>query len=213
MDLFPSIVVYTNNPNLQDKWLLTYLQDLGIKNNPQNPDIVKIDQNTGWGIDQIRNIKNIVIVPPVIYPKRAVLIFDSQNLNTESQNSLLKILEEPPIHTHFVLFTSNLNILLDTIKSRCQIIKLKSVGKKETNQGLKISSHLNENLDYSQEISKDKQQLITLIQNQIKIFQQQLLSKPSLDLAKKIQFLHKSLAMIQSNVNPTSALDYFYLSI
>ncbi len=52
-------------------------------------------------------------------------VYFFQNLHLTSniiQNSLLKILEEPPKNTYFILHTQNLTILLDTLKSRCQII-------------------------------------------------------------------------------------------
>lgn len=48
-------------------------------------------------------------------------------LNTESQNSILKTLEEPPEFVTFILITSNENLLLNTIKSRCMTIKFKDI--------------------------------------------------------------------------------------
>lgn len=48
-------------------------------------------------------------------------------LNTESQNCILKTLEEPPEFVTFILITSNENMLLNTIKSRCMSIKFKNI--------------------------------------------------------------------------------------
>lgn len=53
-----------------------------------------------------------------------VIIRDAQQLTTDAQNALLKLLEEPPKNTHFVLTSSSEDGVLQTIKSRCQIINL-----------------------------------------------------------------------------------------
>ncbi len=210
---FPSIILYTNSPSQKNQWLDSFLTELDIPPRPNHPDIVRIGQDTGWSIDQIRNLKKIITIPPLVSKTRLIIIEDSQNLSAESQNSLLKILEEPPIHSHFLLITSNPNALLDTIKSRCQLIRLLSPYSKTKPVGLKITPKLKDNLLYSQEVSRDKNTLISSIQDQIYIFQQTLVKNPSTSVASKIKLLTKCLAMIDSNVNPTSALDYFYLSL
>lgn len=48
-------------------------------------------------------------------------------LNTESQNCILKTLEEPPEFVTFILIVSNENMLLNTIKSRCMTVKFKDI--------------------------------------------------------------------------------------
>ncbi len=58
-------------------------------------------------------------------PQRRVIIFQPAETMTESaQNSLLKTLEEPGRHTHFILVTHGIQQLLSTIRSRCQTIVL-----------------------------------------------------------------------------------------
>lgn len=210
---FPSIILYTNSPSQKNQWLDSFLAKLDIPSRPNHPDIVRIGQDTGWGIDQIRNLKKIITIPPLVSKTRLIIIEDSQNLSVESQNSLLKILEEPPTHTHFLLITANLNSLLDTIKSRCQLVRLLSPYSKTSSAGLKIKPQLKANLLYSQEVTKNKADLISAIQDQIYMFQQSLVKNPSPTTAYKIKLLSKCLSMIDSNVNPTSALDYFYLSL
>ena len=212
MDQFQSIIVISSNENFLEKFIVSFLAKLDIKNSPNNPDIVYIDQLSGWGIDQIRFINKLVTTPPIKSKNRLIIIKDSQNLNIESQNSLLKTLEEPPYHTFFLLSTTNLNLLLDTIKSRCLIVK-SPYSKISDQKGLTITSNLSQNLAYSTQISADKKNLISLIQNQIRLFHDELLNNPNPKISQNIKLLHKSLAMIDSNVNPTSALDFFYLSL
>ena len=56
---------------------------------------------------------------------KVVIIFNAESLNKESANRLLKTLEEPTSDTYFILLTTRLERLLQTIKSRCQIIRFK----------------------------------------------------------------------------------------
>ena len=53
-----------------------------------------------------------------------VLIFECERMTTESANALLKILEEPPPQTHLILTSSHPTLVLPTISSRCQLVKL-----------------------------------------------------------------------------------------
>ncbi len=55
--------------------------------------------------------------------KRVFILKDAQRLNESSANSFLKTLEEPPPSNVFILLTANLNLILPTIQSRCQILK------------------------------------------------------------------------------------------
>jgi len=212
MDYFQSTIVASTDKSFQLEYTSSILINLDIKNTANNPDIIYLNNLSGWGIDQIRSINKLVNTPPIFSQNRLIIVEDAQNLTTESQNSLLKTLEEPPSHTFFLLFTDNLNSLLDTIKSRCTIINSPYHANSQTT-GLTITSDLSQNLSYSSQVSTDKQNLINLIKNQIHSFQKQLLKKPDPKTAQSIRLLHKSLAMIDSNVNPTSALDFFYLSL
>ena len=76
-----------------------------------------------------------------------VIIFDSEKLcipKAESANSLLKILEEPPERTLFILITSNINLLIPTIQSRCQKIYFKNLSISDLREY--SVTHLNDNL-------------------------------------------------------------------
>ena len=78
------------------------------------------------------------------------LIFDAEKLcypRNESGNALLKILEEPPPNTIFILVTSNKDKILDTILSRCCEFHFKKLPKKEINNFLKTYNYQTENPD------------------------------------------------------------------
>jgi len=91
-------------------------------------------------IAQIRNIKTFLSQKSINSEKKIVLIIDAHLLNEAASNCLLKTLEEPS-NGIFILLTSKLNLLLDTIISRCQIVRFRSFS---SNQ---IKSILKEYLD------------------------------------------------------------------
>ena len=81
-------------------------------------------------IAQIRNIKTFLSQKSLNSGKKIVLIIDAHLLNEASSNCLLKTLEEPS-NGIFILITSKLNLLLDTIISRCQIVRFRSFSSKQ----------------------------------------------------------------------------------
>ncbi len=93
-------------------------------------------------IAQIRNIKTFLGQKSINSEKKIVLIIDAHLLNEAASNCLLKTLEEPN-NGIFILLTPKLNLLLDTIISRCQIIRFQSFSSK------KIKSILEDYLDTS----------------------------------------------------------------
>ena len=93
-------------------------------NNAENsPDYITIEP-TGNSIKiaQIRELQSDIIIKPHSTYKIYV-INNAQKMTVESQNALLKTLEEPPEYAIIILITNNKESLLPTIKSRCEIIK------------------------------------------------------------------------------------------
>ena len=71
---------------------------------------------------------------------RMVMIEDADKMNAEAGNALLKILEEPPDRTFFILLASDITLLLPTIISRCRHIRFKPVSSCSIKKRL-ISEH------------------------------------------------------------------------
>ena len=88
-------------------------------------------------IAQIRNIKTFLSQKSINSEKKIVLIIDAHLLNEAASNCLLKTLEEPS-NGIFILLTSKLNLLLDTIISRCQIVRFRSFSSKQMKSILKV---------------------------------------------------------------------------
>tara|TARA_Y200000002_G_scaffold382836_1_gene401566 strand:+ start:2042 stop:2725 length:684 start_codon:yes stop_codon:yes gene_type:complete len=74
--------------------------------------------------DEIREGLANIWLRPRVFDYRLVIITHVQNINTQTGNALLKIIEEPPKHAEFCLLTSHIDRVLPTIRSRCIINSL-----------------------------------------------------------------------------------------
>lgn len=87
--------------------------------NNSNLDILEIDAASNNRVDEIRDLREKIKYPPV-YGKYKVYIIDEVHMLTDSAyNALLKTLEEPPEHAVFILATTEIQKLPQTILSRC----------------------------------------------------------------------------------------------
>ncbi|MFO7675335.1 MAG: hypothetical protein R6X12_03345 [bacterium] len=75
----------------------------------------------------IRWLRGETSRPPFSAPCRCFIILHAERMTTEAANAFLKMLEEPQRATAFILTTSNPGMLLDTIRSRCRIIRFPAV--------------------------------------------------------------------------------------
>ena len=93
-----------------------------------HPDFYLInEEGESIKIDTIREITNKVIEKPIVSKRKVYIINDFQKMTKEAQNCLLKTLEEPPEFVCIILISSNENIILNTIKSRCMTVKFKNI--------------------------------------------------------------------------------------
>lgn len=83
-------------------------------------DIVEIDAASNRGIDDIRSLREGVIIAPSYLTYKVYIIDEVHMLTTEAFNALLKTLEEPPQHAIFILATTEVHKLPQTIISRCE---------------------------------------------------------------------------------------------
>ncbi|MGM9531339.1 ATP-binding protein [Intestinibacter sp.] len=104
---------------------------LEMENLFNSPDYIEIKPDgNSIKIAQIRKMQTDILVKP--YKSYKIYVFDeAQKMTVEAQNALLKTLEEPPKYAIIILVTNNKESLLDTIKSRCEIIKFTPIPIKE----------------------------------------------------------------------------------
>ena len=83
-------------------------------------DMIEIDAASNRGIDEIRELKEKINYQPVKGRKKIYIIDEVHMLTKEAFNALLKTLEEPPSHVIFILATTEIDKIPDTVVSRCQ---------------------------------------------------------------------------------------------
>ncbi len=83
-------------------------------------DIYEIDAASNRGIDDIRSLREHVSVLPFSSAHKVYIIDEVHMLSKDAWNALLKTLEEPPAHVVFILATTELDKVPETIISRCQ---------------------------------------------------------------------------------------------
>lgn len=100
-------------------------------------DVVEIDAASNRGIDEIRQLRERVKLAPASLKYKVYIIDEVHMLTTEAFNALLKTLEEPPAHVIFVLATTDVHKLPQTIISRCQHFNFHESSLDETVHALK----------------------------------------------------------------------------
>ncbi|MFN3603883.1 MAG: DNA polymerase III subunit gamma/tau [Leptonema sp. (in: bacteria)] len=90
-------------------------------------DVIEIDAASNRRIEDIRDLRENVKFKPILGKKKIYIIDEVHMLTRESFNALLKTLEEPPEHILFILATTEINKIPETILSRCQIFIFKKV--------------------------------------------------------------------------------------
>ncbi len=83
-------------------------------------DVIEIDAASNRGIDQIRELREMVRYAPAAARSKVVILDEAHMLTSEASNALLKTLEEPPDRVIFVMATTEPENLADTIRSRSQ---------------------------------------------------------------------------------------------
>jgi len=94
-----------------------FARDLGV----QDVDIIEIDAASVTGVDNIRELTENASVLPMNSPYKVYILDEVHMLSKQAFNAFLKGLEEPPKHVIYILATTELNKILDTIISRCEV--------------------------------------------------------------------------------------------
>jgi DNA polymerase III subunit gamma/tau len=87
-------------------------------------DVVEMDAASQRGIDDIREIRERVVLQPVEGRHKVYILDEAHQLTDAAFNALLKLIEEPPPHLVFVFCTTELGKMLPTVRSRCQTFVL-----------------------------------------------------------------------------------------
>jgi DNA polymerase-3 subunit gamma/tau len=83
-------------------------------------DVIEMDAASQRGIDDIREIRERVVLQPAEGRYKVYILDEAHQLTDAAWNALLKLIEEPPPHLVFVFCTTDLAKVLPTVRSRCQ---------------------------------------------------------------------------------------------
>ena len=95
-----------------------------------HPDIIRVthEKPNTISVDDIRaQVNNDVAIKPYSGSYKIYIINEAEKMTPQAQNAILKTLEEPPEYAVILLLTTNVNLLLPTILSRCVVLNMKPV--------------------------------------------------------------------------------------
>jgi len=93
-------------------------------------DMIEVDAASNRGIDEIRDLKEKIQFAPSRAKSKVYIIDEVHMMTKEAFNALLKTLEEPPSYVYFILATTEVHKIPDTIISRCQRFDFKRIDEK-----------------------------------------------------------------------------------
>ena len=99
-------------------------------------DIIEIDAASNRGIDEIRELRDKIQFAPVMGKAKVYIVDEVHMLTKEAFNALLKTLEEPPSHAFFILATTEIHKVPETILSRCQHFSFQRISKSDISSRL-----------------------------------------------------------------------------
>ncbi len=100
-------------------------------------DVIEIDGASNNGVDAIRDLRDNVMFSPSSGKYKIFIIDEVHMLSTSAFNALLKTLEEPPAHVIFILATTEVHKIPQTILSRCQRFDFRRISLKQIADYLK----------------------------------------------------------------------------
>ena len=105
-------------------------------------DIIEIDAASNRGIDEIRDLKEKIQFAPSRAKSKIYIIDEVHMMTKEAFNALLKTLEEPPAYVYFILATTEVHKIPETIISRCQRFDFKRIDERALMTRLSYISQL-----------------------------------------------------------------------
>jgi len=156
---------------------------LEILNN-SSLDIIEIDAASNRGIDDVRALKDKAYLMPSKLKRKVFIIDEVHMMTKDAFNALLKLIEEPPKHTIFILCTTDPEKIPDTVLSRLIRVDFRKGNKNE------LLSSINKIIE-GEKIEIDKKALDLILEKSDGSFRnlQRTFNEMYLSLGKKINFL------------------------
>ncbi len=189
-----------------------------------DPDLVILTGDVGnIGVDLIRDLQARLSTRPTSRLEKVAVITRGDNLTEEAQNSLLKILEEPPDNTVIIILAQNPDNLLLTILSRCLLITLPQATpilpnseKEKLAQLIKKLPNFSiaEKFKLAENWSTNRQEALTLLENLLIVMHEIITNNPdsSPTITLQIEAIFAAKTYLSANCNVRLTLENLLLN-
>jgi DNA polymerase-3 subunit delta' len=214
-----SVIISSKSKTFINKELNQLFKDLGIDKNNE-VDILRIKQKEkqSIGIEEMKELKLWSITKPYNSKSKISIIEKAEILTEEAQNSILKLLEEPNSSFNLILITQNHNFLLNTVLSRCELIRDSSLLEYEISTFLNLSPEERFLLIYKMIDDKTKNKTILKIRefltNLLYFYRESLINNVNMENVKfNINLIKDTEQMISANVYTKLALENLIINL
>lgn len=92
-----------------------------------HPDVISVGEDKGLLVDEVRQLRSDVYIRPNEGERKVYILWNSHQMKEPPQNALLKVVEEGPSYALFILVTDNGGGILETLRSRSELLSLDPV--------------------------------------------------------------------------------------
>lgn len=209
-----SQIVLNSNLDSQKDYFQRLLSENNI--NFDHPDVLFLDEEQKLGIETVKKIQEFLTFKPYSLDKKIILILAGERLTVDAQNAFLKTLEEPPAFAQIIIGAENEHNFLETVLSRCQIVRLDDLQIPHSQRSVQTKSKFqNPNLEdltieerFALVEKADKDQLFDQI---LQTYHQK--AQTDEKYFGLLKILQQASEMKNSNVNLRTILEYIMLEI
>ncbi|MBI3486379.1 hypothetical protein HY025_05585 [Candidatus Daviesbacteria bacterium] len=206
--MLAQILVHKNS-KIREQAVLKLLttQDFSLN----HPDLLYFEDAEKLGVEETKKIKLHFSLKPYSAKARAVALVSAHNFTLPAQNSLLKTLEELPEQALFYLGVDNLDSLLPTIISRCQIEILNNQPEQTQDFSSEIEQLLEMNIEDRFKFIEKLEQKQEFLAGLVVFYRNKLHSSPN--LVNLVKQLLQAEQWSKANVNIRTILEYLMLNL
>lgn len=172
-------------------------------------DVLWVEETPSIKVETIRNLIAWTTTRPYVAEHKTVVILEADRMTREAQNALLKTLEEPPSRTRMILTTSQELGLLETIRSRCLVMKDHLVvdGEQDNETPMPFPTTLVDAFRMAEEIGKDRETALAWCEHQLMLYTKALRNQPSAKIVRILKQLSIAIRRLKRNVHVKLVLE------
>lgn len=180
--------------------------------------------DTSFGVALIRELQAQAFLKPIQSTDKALILESAETLTVEAQNALLKLLEEPPLHTFIFLSCATDAYFLPTILSRCKEIRIAEIRKDQSPEKNEILTHYaqvvttgspGEKLVLAEELTAQKDMLMETLVGILTVLRERMLQDTHSPVYPHVlTVLQRAYQLIETtNVTPRMILEHTFLEL